>query len=205
MNTEQITEVAVFGGAFNPPTLAHQEIIQACLDHPQFDEVWVMPSGERSDKADMLQAGARLAMLEAMKDDVFAGDDRLQVTDFEIALPGETETIKTVEALQTAYKGVRFWMVYGADTYERMPTWRGGEELRRTLPMLVMPREGYAMPAESERVRHLPLIDPAMLAMSSTLVREAVAEQEPFGHMVCKAVGEYMRTWSLYAEVGGLA
>lgn len=78
MNTPEMKEIAVFGGTFNPPTLAHQEIIEACLQHPTFDEVWVMPSGERADKDITVEAEDRIAMLEAVKSDVFAGDERLK-------------------------------------------------------------------------------------------------------------------------------
>lgn len=205
MTTENLREIAVFGGTFNPPTLAHQAIIGACLEHPAFDEVWVMPSGDRTDKDITVPATDRIAMLEAVKAEVFENTDRLHITDIELQLPAPTETIKTVNTLRTVYTGIRFWMVYGADSYAAMPTWRGGEELQRTVPMLVLPREGYELPAESARIKHLPLTDPELLGMSSTRVREAAEQQKPFADLVCNAVKAYIDAFRLYQPQEGAA
>jgi nicotinic acid mononucleotide adenylyltransferase len=56
-------KILLFGGSFSPPTLAHEAIIAACLDMKDFDEVWVMPSGDRADKVIAIQDEDRLKML----------------------------------------------------------------------------------------------------------------------------------------------
>ncbi|MGB4966675.1 MAG: hypothetical protein WBO35_00560 [Candidatus Saccharimonadales bacterium] len=42
--------ILIFGGAFNPPTLAHEAIIRQWSSMPGFDEIWLTPSGSRTDK-----------------------------------------------------------------------------------------------------------------------------------------------------------
>jgi nicotinate-nucleotide adenylyltransferase len=193
-------DIAVFGGTFDPPTKAHEGIITACLEQPAIDEVWVMPSGQRPDKPHMSDNAARLAMLELVKADTFHDDSRLVVSDFEQQLPQPTETRWTVRALRQAYPGYRFWHVCGADVYHRMPTWEGGEELRRNLGMLVVERDGYELPAETLQIKQLqaPQVD---AAASSTRLREVCQNGGSLEAMTSKAVMRYIATHALYRNV----
>ena len=168
-------EIAVFGGTFDPPTKAHEGIMAACLARDDIDELWVMPSGKRPDKPDMRSDAERLEMLQLVRETTFQGDERLIVTDFEQRLPQPTRTCRTVKALETAQPDDNFWYVFGADAYHDMPAWERGQELRRGIGMLIIEREGYELPAENDRIKHLQpeAVDPAM---SSTRLREACGE-----------------------------
>lgn len=193
-------EVIVFGGSFNPPTVAHEAIIEACLEKPGFDEVWVLPSGERTDKQITATAEDRLAMLECMRQQRFDDSDRLRISDFELNLPAPTQTVRTVGALACAYPQSKFWFVYGSDSYAAMPSWRGGEVLRDTLPVLVVAREGCPLPPESERVKHLIVPEIAIdVPVSSTEVRNRTRAHLPIAQLVCGAVGRYIESRHLYA------
>ena len=194
-------EVIVVGGGYNPPTVAHQAIVGACLEQPGFDEVWVMPSRERWDKSIATTDEDRLAMLEAMKEEVFGGDERLHISDFELSMPAPTETIRTVSALAIAHTDTRFWFAFGADSYATMPLWGGGEELQRTLPMLLVERPGYDLPPESDLIRHLQIgVDEAIRHASSSEVRGRIRQNLPVSALVCESVGHYIGEKSLYLE-----
>jgi nicotinate-nucleotide adenylyltransferase len=43
-------KVLLFPGAFNPPHLGHVAILEATLKKESFDEIWIIPSGNRDDK-----------------------------------------------------------------------------------------------------------------------------------------------------------
>ncbi len=189
-------DIAVFGGAFDPPTKAHEAIIAACLERQDIDEVWLMPSGYRVDKVHMLQNAVRLAMLELVKVESFDSDERLVVTDFEQRLPQPTQTYQTTRALQTAYPDDRFWYVFGADAYKDMPMWRHGKELQHSIGMLLVPRLGYELPAESDTLRRLQLPD-GIRAVSSTMVREACRSGQAVEHS-SPAVLRYIHQERLY-------
>lgn len=193
-----MTEIAVFGGTFDPPTKAHEGIIAACLERRDIDEVWLMPSGQRPDKADMLHDAARLAMLELVKTEVFECTERLVVTDFEQHLPQPTQTHHTVTALRRRYPEHRFWYVFGADSYQAMPEWEHGSELQRTLPMLVVPRPGYALPEESETVKQLILPGHVDGSLSSSRLREARQAGVAIANFACGAVAAYIERHKLY-------
>ncbi len=190
-------EIAVYGGTFNPPTLAHEAIFAACLDVPGIDELWVMPSGERADKQWETSDEDRLAMLGLIKQTRFNGDGRLRISDFELEQGPPTETWRTTRALEAAFPEENFWLVFGADSYADMPNWRGGSWLQQVARQLVIPRVGYDMPAEDARLRHLYAELPEV-PVSSTGVRTAVAETRAIDTMVSEAVADYIATTGLY-------
>jgi len=106
MNREQ--NIAVFGGTFDPPTRAHEAIIESCLQRQDIDEVWLLPSGQRTDKNGMTSDDVRLAMLQHLQERVFLNDQRVVVSDFELQLPRPTQTWITAQALSDAYPSLHF-------------------------------------------------------------------------------------------------
>ncbi len=197
MEKQATEQIVIFGGSFNPPTLAHERIIEQCLTMSDFDEVWVMPSGDREDKFLKNTDAYRLGMLETMKQQEFNSDIRLRITDFELRLPQPTQTIRTVGALALAHPGTRFWFVFGADSYASMPRWEYGEVLQSHLPVMLLPRPGSELPAESDIIKHLPGVTEAV-AISSTEARSAVAEQRDLAPFVSGAVERFIQVNKLY-------
>lgn len=189
-----MSEIVIFGGTFDPPTLAHEAIISSCLDRPDMDEVWVMPSGSRADKPSMLSDCVRLEMLDEMHAESFDLHERLVITEFEMKLPRPTQTADTVEALNRDCPEDNFWFVFGADSYKDMPAWKAGEELRRDLNMLIVPRAGIDMPPEGGNIRHLKVDQP----ISSTIVREAILANKPIDGFVSSAIARYLEVNHCY-------
>jgi nicotinate-nucleotide adenylyltransferase len=197
-NTETHKQVALFGGTFDPPTLAHEDIIRNCLDRDDMDEVWVMPSGHRIDKPGMLHDHTRLAMLNLILHETFQDDPRLKVSEFEMDLPQPTHTYDTVQALGRTYPDTDFWYVYGADSYQTMHTWQHGEELRRTMGMLLVHRAGWELPEETERLRRLDVGLIADRGISSTVVRAAMREGVDVSEYISPTVENFLRREACY-------
>lgn len=47
--------IAIYGGSFNPPTSSHFQILgkvmeEITIDGKSFDEIWMVPCGDRKDK-----------------------------------------------------------------------------------------------------------------------------------------------------------
>lgn len=195
MNTR---EIAVFGGSFDPPTVVHQQIVRTLLDDPSFDEVWIMPSGERKDKPNTTGVARRLAMLATMCNEQFSAEDRLHVSEFEIGLPQPTETCHTVQALEREYPCTRFWFVYGADSVATMHSWREGERLLAELPMIIVPRHGYETPKSARHVQELPDLDIFEQGISSTQVRQRVGDGRSLEGLVSNGIAQFIQRRRLY-------
>lgn len=182
-------KILLFGGSFSPPTLAHEAIIAQCLRLPQFDELWIMPSGDRPDKTIAMSDQDRLRMLELVKSTSFAGDSRLQVTDFELRLPRPTATYITWQALSAAFPDVQFWFVFGMDAYQSMPSWPHGKTLRENLPMIVV--GSPPAPRTSDTLLYIKL-DNAYDDISSTAARQALANGQSLAGLVSDPVRRFL-------------
>ena len=51
-----VKRIAVYGGSFNPPTQSHMQLIEIVANKTNyFNEVQVVPCGQREDKPDMIE------------------------------------------------------------------------------------------------------------------------------------------------------
>jgi nicotinate-nucleotide adenylyltransferase len=167
-------ETIIYGGAFNPPTLAHKAILEACTEYAQSlqADVWVMPSGDRNDKTIATSRALRLAYIDAMIESVTTQYTVPKVITTELDRPVMVETYDTVKELERDYPDRRFTFVFGADSTETMASWYGGEALLEDLSMLVVERQGSVV---NPMARHAVRLYVDAPNVSSTLVRERLA------------------------------
>lgn len=198
---KKLIETAVFGGTFDPPTRAHELIIEYALQQPEIDEVWVMPSGQRIDKPYMLDNATRMEMLEFMKQQNFADNNKLVLADFEMHLPQPSHTSATARALRQKFPNRRFHFIFGVDSFDTMHTWEDGQELKSTLDMLIVPRNGDKLPAESGNIRILPVPKVDEMGISSTQARQALAAGRPVDQFVSRAVAQFLANRHCYQPV----
>lgn len=188
-------ETLVYGGTFNPPTLAHMKIVETCQERFPESDIWVMPSGIRRDKVFDTDKNHRINLIQAMIRDLpFSGVVEIDQTEMDDEV---TETVATVERHKLTFPGRSFRYIFGADSYLSMPTWDRGDVLQQELPMLIVPRDGSHILdlAANAELLELPQMSKAI---SSTLVRENIAKGEHIGNLVCKGVAEYIEQTRLY-------
>lgn len=131
--------IAVFGGSFNPPTIAHIEIIRKIADIDYIDKVIVIPVGDFYNKKDLAPANHRLNMLKHIE------DDNITVSDIEIKASYQYKTYETLAKLQELYPDDTLSFVVGADNLEEINTWVKAEELLKNFKIFVLERKGYSV------------------------------------------------------------
>lgn len=94
-------ETVIYRGAFNPPTRAHQAIVQACVDYaePRNADVWLLPSASRADKQIEVGRERRIELCEALLSDVMRRTVDVHVELMELDRGLQTETYDTVREL----------------------------------------------------------------------------------------------------------
>lgn len=183
----QKIETIIYGGAFNPPTLAHVAILNACAEYartadtPARKEIWVMPSGDRSDKTIGVDTDTRLQYVEAMIADARTGKIPTASVTTELERSRDVETFDTVIELEAAHPDRSFTWVFGADSTETMAQWKEGEWLLENLRILAVEREGSRMNPLAKRAVALTV---PSLAVSSTMVRQRMAGGQALDDLV---------------------
>ncbi len=182
----------IYGGAFNPPTRAHQAILQACVEHAELSDadVWLLPSGNRLDKSIDTTRERRLEMLQALAGDVVSRNVAITIRETELDRTEQTETYDTVQEFNSAYPDRHFTWVFGSDSVETMPEWHGGEWMMDHLSMLIVNRPGSPIAALGRYASILPV---ETINISSTEVRRRMADHLSVENLVSPSVLECLK------------
>jgi nicotinate-nucleotide adenylyltransferase len=179
--------VALFGGSFNPPHVAHQLAALYLLETRPLDELWLIPCFRHPFEKALEGFDDRMRMCERLAAPL---GPRVRVSDIERRLGGESRTLLTVRALQSEHPDAAFEVVIGSDLVAETSRWFGIEELRQRSRFLVVGRTGFSGTGPAEQV--------AMPAVSSTDVRERLRSGRPVDHLVPRRVLDYIRERGLY-------
>jgi nicotinate-nucleotide adenylyltransferase len=178
--------VALYGGSFNPPHVAHQLAALYVLETEPVDELWLVPCFKHPFEKALAPFEDRLEMCARAAQ---ALGPRAKVSDVEGKLGGESRTLRTVTALQADHPGIELSLIIGADLLRELPSWYGADELQRQVRLIVVGRAGFDGGA-----------GPAMPAVSSSEVRERLAAGRPVEHLLPRSVLDYVRQRKLYGS-----
>ena len=177
----------VYGGTFNPPTIAHEAILKACIEYARkLDaDVWLIPSGNRVDKQISVSRDMRIKYIDAMLDDIVVGHAAIKLITTELDRNKSVETFDTLQEFTETYPNRSFIWVFGADAIETMSDWGNGQWLLDNLNMLIAERQGSIVNPLAKKVI---ILDAKIPDISSTEVRRRLDAGEPIDNMVGKSV-----------------
>jgi nicotinate-nucleotide adenylyltransferase len=164
-------QVGLFGGSFNPPHVGHAMVVSWLLWTEQVDEVWLMPAFEHPlDKA-LIPFSQRVKACEALAS-LFS--DQVKVCEIERDLPRPSYTLNSLESLSEAHPALSFRLVAGSDILDQVGAWHKWDEIAARFSPILVSRSGY---------QALPNC-PVFPAVSSTAIRQALAQGQPVDQMV---------------------
>jgi len=177
--------IAIFGGSFNPPHVAHQLACAYVLAtaRPRVERVWMVPTFKHPFDKRLAPFADRVAMCERAAR-VFGG--RVEVSRVEEELGGDSYTLRTIKALIARHGEHEFALVIGADLVAERQRWHGWPELSTLVPFLVVGRKGAGE------------LEMALPPVSSTDVRERIAGGRSIDALVDAGVAEYIAERGLY-------
>lgn len=170
-------KVALLGGAFDPPHLGHVLTVSRILNSGDFDQVWLVPAGERVDKRYHASAQQRLEMLEAVRQEYWESDPRVRIERCQIdeRLPG-SYAIDLLEFARGSSPQDEFWFVIGDDLIADLPRWHQGARLLKEEAFLIVSRPGKTASLAGSRMQRLR--DPLDMGsgISSSAVRQLLKQ-----------------------------
>ena len=144
-----MTRVAVFGGSFNPPHVAHQLAALYVLETQPVDELWFVPTYAHPFGKALAAYDHRLAMCELAAAPL-GPRARASRAEAELAArPGfiASRTLDLVDYL--AEQGHALRLVVGSDILAQAVKWYRWADLVARAPLIVVGRPGYPLPPGS--------------------------------------------------------
>ena len=185
------TTVALFGGSFNPPHVAHQLVALIVLETQAVDELWFAPTWRHPFAKHLAPYDDRVAMTRLAADALGPRASVSRVEEELARAPGfvASRTLDTVVHLEAQHPGTTFRLVIGADILGETDKWYRWDELARRAPPIVVGRPGHASP---------PGAIPAIVGVSSTEIRASLAVGGDAMGLLPRAVLRYIAERGLY-------
>ncbi|MBE6316284.1 MAG: nicotinate-nucleotide adenylyltransferase [Bacteroidales bacterium] len=190
-------KIGIFGGSFNPIHSGHAIIAHHIISSGAVDRLWLMVSPVNPLKVGLEQQVAdtdRLRMVEMVTRPL----ENVETSAFEFTMPKPSYTIDTLNALQAKFPDDEFYLVTGADNWVIFNRWRNSEEILAKYHLLVYPRLGYDVVIPEELRDRVTLVDAPIIELSSTAVRERLAQGLSARYYVPDEVLSYIERKGLY-------
>jgi nicotinate-nucleotide adenylyltransferase len=175
MNAQR-PKLAIYGGAFNPPTVGHAAAAEILLSSG-FERVIVMPCYGHSFGKSLAPAGDRMLMTS----ECFRHLPQVRVSSFEIDLGMNGSTFELVQKLPqfAEYTTHQIFMAIGSDEANLIHRWRRNEELRQLIAFAIIPRAGHPLNDAGAWARLTPhrvlSAENHAVEISSSLARQTLA------------------------------
>ena len=201
--------LGVFGGSFDPIHLGHLIVASEARYHLGLDYVLFVPANVSPFKsgATTFSATDRLAMIEL----AVAADARLGASRIELDRPGPSYTVDMLRGLRAQHPGAQLHFIMGADSLLTFHLWRQPTEILSLARLAVLKRPGATVDLD-QLDRELPglaaatdIVDTLEIGISSTLVRNRLAQGSPVRYLVPRRVEDYIRSLDLAKEKGANA
>lgn len=187
--------LGLMGGTFDPIHYGHLLAAEAVWEAFDLDRVLFIPTGNPNFKQDRHLANAR-DRYEMVK---LAIQDRpgFCCSAMEIERQGVTYTVDTLEEIRRDYAGELFFIT-GSDAARDLDKWKQAGRILELCTFVTVQRPGHQEKHFNPRV--VSVTAPA-LDISSSELRERVAQGRSIRYLTVPAVAEYIREKGLYREV----
>ena len=219
--------IGIFGGAFDPPHLAHAQLAQTAIDDLQLDELIVVPTGQALHKSRQLSASNhRLRMTQL----AFEGMPRVSVDACELSRAGVSYSFDTLVDIKNRHldqdKRADFYLIIGADQAEKFDTWHKWIDILQIATLAIADRPSDVSTDTTLTPRNLELdryrwhnkdlfksaqnsqsranpgiavkLNMPSMPVSATQIRELIQEGSDVSQWVSPAVLAYINSHSLY-------
>ncbi len=199
--------IILFGGTFDPVHLGHTTVAKSAAEYIKADRVIFIPAK----RSPLKSSSPRVSDIDRMKmlSLAVSGNEKYEISDYEISKPLPSYTINTVRYFKSVYGDEHslYWLV-GADSLDELAHWYRITELIDECNVAMMYRADYDKPDFSkykdiwgtERVEKLQrnIIPTPLVNISSTEVRKRITSGAEYAQMLDSAVFSYISEKRLY-------
>ena len=174
-NSARKTKIAVFGSAFNPPSLGHKSVIDS-LSH--FDRVILVPSISHAWGKNMLDYSTRCEMLELFIKDLSLENVEYSTIEARLHQPGESvTTYALLDELQKQHPEAEITFVIGPDNLFNFHKFYKSEAILAQWAVMACPEK---------------------VAVRSTQIRENLQNLRPVAELTTPSVEKFLINNKIY-------
>lgn len=197
--------IAIYGGSFNPPTIAHENIARDILCLSDINKLIYLPVGDAYKKKNLIESNYRYEMLKIITNKLVLQDFNVEISTLEMDTDRRLYTIESLRILKEKYKK-DLAFVMGTDNIKEFNTWSNPKSLLEEFYFIVIEREEDDVSKlikenlllSKYQNKFLILKDTSYKSVSSTYIRENIENTELVQSYIDKEVLSYIKKNNLY-------
>jgi nicotinate-nucleotide adenylyltransferase len=193
--------IGIMGGTFDPLHLGHLLVAEQARERMELDEVWFLPSNHppHKDHSPVARSEDRLEMVRRAIGD----HPKFKLCEIEFERDGPSYSVETAYILKERYPKDQFYWIIGSDMIQYLPKWYKIEEMIQEVSFIGLDRPGYGaslhnLPGILQQ--SLTMVDTVQIDISSTEIRDRLANGRSVRYMLPDAVWSYIRGNQLYGS-----
>lgn len=201
-------KIALFFGTFNPIHVGHLIIANHFANRSDLDQVWlvVSPQNPLKSKKTLLADQHRLQLVRVAVEE----NPKLLASNIEFSLSQPSYTVNTLAHLKEKFPQHTFSLILGEDNLRNFHKWLNYEYILNNYKLHVYPRnltiqelqeKANEDPLFTEIKRHPNVAfceDIPLMKISSTFIREAIAEGKDVRYLLTEPVLKYLDEMNFY-------
>lgn len=181
-----------FGGCFNPPTIAHFEIVNVALKTFKFDKLIIIPMGDKYEKKDLISFKDRVEMLKLL----FNNNSKVEISKMQENQSQRFFAIDSFNIIDKKYKNDERFFIMGIDNFSKINTWKNTEELLDNRNYIVFKRFDIVPQIISSNIQYIDFNQKA----SSSIARELIINGESTKDILTPSIIDYINQNGLYRK-----
>lgn len=199
--------IGIMGGTFDPVHNGHIVIAKSVAEQLDLDRVLFIPAGNPNFKQGQeLASAANRAHMVAL---AIENEPLFELDLCEVERAGVTYTADTLEELAQCHEDAQLFFIMGTDSAVTLPGWKRVSDVARLCTIVVAKRPGQS----TQRVRDALAassidfdtiyLDVPQVDVSSTQVREQIAQGHDVSDMIPSSVWTFLTEVGLYQNTQG--
>jgi len=187
-------QIGLYFGSFNPIHVGHLIIANHIANNTGLNQVWfvVSPQNPFKNSASLLNEYDRLHLVNIAVQD----EPKLRASNIEFKLPKPSYTVDTLIYLKEKFPQHDFSIIMGSDGFQNLDKWKNYEAIIKNHAIYIYKRPGFEI--EKTFGANIILLDAPLLDISSTRIRNMVAEKKSIRYLVTDVVLEEIEKNNYY-------
>lgn len=133
-------KIGIYGGAFNPPHISHQQIVNKLLKQHYLDKIIIVTVGDNCHKENLIGFNHRYNMLKLL-----FNNENILISAFENQ-DKFISTYQTLDCFKDKYPHDEIYFICGIDNIPKIKKWKRYHYLLDNYKIIVIPRNNLPKP-----------------------------------------------------------